>query len=70
MNGEEIQNKLSMPKPPLYISDANIPEGVELRRGIAAEVEKWGTVGGGVQYEIRNIDRIPNEWFTLRGELK
>jgi hypothetical protein len=57
----EIQKKLSLPTVPRYVSDALLPAGTRLRRGLVEKNFEGGK--GAIQYEIMNPTIDPN-WFS------
>ncbi len=58
----EIQNKFALPNTPKYICDVKLKAGTRIRKGIANQVEEWGS-GGGTQYDLigQRIGEFINE---------
>ena len=48
---EQIKDKYALDYIPTKITDAVIPKGTMIRRGIAGEIEGWGH-GGGLQFDL------------------
>ncbi|NKB46260.1 MAG: hypothetical protein GKR77_00530 [Legionellales bacterium] len=56
----QIQEKLALPKTPVYISDVEVPTSITMRVGRAGFQKGWGA-GGGMQYEV--LSPVQKHWF-------
>lgn len=63
MSPEQIAEKYALPQVPDKIVYPKIPENIPLEVSIAGPQEAWGTVGGDVQYAIKDAF-LEDDWFT------
>ncbi len=59
----QIRDRFALPGSPKYISDVNVPAGIQLRVGTVGGQPGWGA-GGGILYEL--LGRLPGSALTNR----
>lgn len=69
LNAEEIAQKLELSKVPNKIVSVELPPTTPLEVSIVGPQPDWGTIGGDVQFAIKDVDLNP-EWFTNIQDLK
>ena len=59
---KEIKNKFALPEEPTYMCEVELPKGTRMHKGVANEVDGWGS-GGGTQYDMRlkDVGNFKNE---------
>lgn len=59
---KEIKNKFALPEEPTYMCEVELPKGTRMHKGVANEVDGWGS-GGGTQYDMRlkDVGHFKNE---------
>lgn len=65
LTAAEIQEKLSLPETPQYVSDVDVPENTLMRLGSIEAI--FGGTRGAIQFELREI--IDRENFHNQREL-
>lgn len=63
LNAQEIAEKLALPKVPNRVVEVELPPSTPLEVSITGPQPDWGTIGGDVQFAIKDVDLNP-QWFT------
>lgn len=63
LNAEEIAQKLALPKVPNKVVYVELPPETPLEVSVVGPQPDWGTIGGDIQFAIKDVDLNPN-WFT------
>lgn len=69
LSAEEIAQKCALQKVPNKIVTVELPSNTPLEVSIVGPQESWGTLGGDVQYAIKDGDLNPS-WFENIQDLK
>ena len=69
LSAEEIAQKLALSKVPNKIVNVELPPTTPLEVSIVGPQPDWGTIGGDIQFAIKDVDLNP-EWFTNIQDLK
>lgn len=62
LTANEIAEKLALSKVPNKIVNVELPPTTPLEVSIVGTQPSWGTIGGDIQFAIKNVDLNP-EWF-------
>ncbi|MBR6627741.1 MAG: hypothetical protein IKL04_07180 [Lachnospiraceae bacterium] len=63
LNAQEIAEKLALPRVPNRVVEVELPPSTPLEVSITGPQPDWGTIGGDVQFAIKDVDLNP-QWFT------
>ncbi|SMC29499.1 hypothetical protein SAMN02745134_03921 [Clostridium acidisoli DSM 12555] len=69
LSSEEIAQKYALPKVPNKIVTVELPSDTPLEVSIVGPQETWGTLGGDVQYAIKDAT-LEDDWFSNIKDLK
>jgi len=69
LSAKEITQKLALSKVPNKVVTVDLPPTTPLEVSIVGPQPSWGTIGGDVQFAIKDVDLNPN-WFTNISDLK
>jgi hypothetical protein len=69
LTAEQIAQKYALPQIPDKVVYPNIPSTTPLEVSIVGPQETWGTLGGDVQYAIKDV-MLDDSWFTDIHDLK
>ncbi|MDD8048718.1 MAG: pre-toxin TG domain-containing protein [Thomasclavelia sp.] len=69
LNANEIAQKLALPQVPNKIVSVELPPTTPIEVSITGPQVDWGTIGGDVQFAIKDVDINP-KWFTNIKDLK
>lgn len=69
LSAKEIIQKLALSKVPNKVVTVDLPPKTPLEVSIVGPQPSWGTIGGDVQFAIKDVDLNPN-WFTNISDLK
>ena len=69
MSAVEIAEKYALPQIPDKIVYPKIPSDIPLEVSIVGPQESWVTLGGDVQYAIKDVF-LDDDWFTDIYDLK
>ncbi len=62
LNAQEIAEKLALPKVPNRVVEVELPPSTPLEVSITGPQPDWGTIGGDIQFAIKDVDLNP-QWF-------
>ena len=62
LNAREIAEKLALPKTPNRVAEVELPPSTPLETSITGPQLDWGTIGGDIQFAIKEVDLNP-QWF-------
>ena len=68
LSAEEIAQKLALSKVPNRIVSVDLPPSTPLEVSIVGPQPDWGTIGGDIQFAIKDVDLNPM-WFSNIEEL-
>ena len=69
LNANEIAEKLALPKVPNRVVEIKLPVSTPLEVSITGPQPDWGTIGGDIQYALKDVDLNP-QWITNISILK
>ncbi|BCN32401.1 hypothetical protein [Anaeromicropila herbilytica] len=69
LSAEEIAQKLALSKVPNKVVTLELPQTTPLEVSIVGPQTSWGTIGGDIQFAIKDVDLNPN-WFKNISDLK
>lgn len=69
LSAEKIAQKYALPKVPNKIVTVELPSDTPLEVSIVGPQETWGTLGGDVQYAIKD-STLDDDWFSNIKDLK
>lgn len=69
LSAQEIAQKYALPKVPNKIVTVELPSDTPLEVSIVGPQETWGTLGGDVQYAIKD-SALEDDWFSNIKDLK
>jgi len=69
LSAEKIAQKYGLSRVPNKIVTVELPPTTPLEVSIVGPQPSWGTIGGNVQFAIKDVDLNP-KWFTIISDLK